>query len=251
MQRNKGVVAAFVAAFAVAAFAGAERQGGFLVKPGSQKGKVAFIDTQDRLGADNIRKIVNDLVEETGFNITYEKAAPADCPCSLKEASKADLAIVIINDAKKPASIVAPDDHWAMVNIAKLDVNLKSEAAMKKFFEGRCRRQILRIYALAAGGGASSFEGNITQPCKLDKLDLYPEMLPEDVKERNVVFLKSVGLTKQITATYRKACQEGWAPAPTNDIQKAIWDRVHEIPSKPMKIKFDPNEKKGVVEKRN
>ena len=27
--------------------------------------------------------------------------------------------------------------------------------------------------------------------------------------------------------TYRQACIEGWAPAPTNDVQKAIWEKVH------------------------
>ena len=40
--------------------------------------------------------------------------------------------------------------------------------------------------------------------------------------------------------TYRQACQEGWAPAPKNDEQKAIWNQVHAIPDKPIKIEFDP-----------
>lgn len=241
---NKGIVLAIVTAVTAVTFAGPERQGGIIVKPGSQKGKVAFIDTQSRLNESNIKGIVATLAEETGFNIVYEKAAPADCPYSLKNASKADLAIVIIDDAKKPSSVVAPDDHWAMVNIAKLDVKLRSEAAKKKFFEGRCRRQILRIYALAAGGGASSFQGNLTHPCQLDKLDLYAEMIPEDVKERNVNFLSFIGMTKQVTATYRKACMEGWAPAPTNDVQKAIWNKAHELPTEPVKIEFDPKRDK-------
>ena len=41
-------------------------------------------------------------------------------------------------------------------------------------------------------------------------------------------------------AVYRKACMDGWAPAPTNEYQKAIWDQVHAIPTKPIKIEFDP-----------
>ena len=44
-------------------------------------------------------------------------------------------------------------------------------------------------------------------------------------------------------STYKKACQEGWVSAPTNDIQKAIWDKVHAAPKNPMKIEFDS--KKG------
>ena len=43
--------------------------------------------------------------------------------------------------------------------------------------------------------------------------------------------------------TYKEACEEGWAPAPTNEIQKAIWDKVRATPKNPMKIEFDP--KKG------
>ena len=30
-----------------------------------------------------------------------------------------------------------------------------------------------------------------------------------------------------IESTYRKACREGWAPAPTNDVQKAIWEDIN------------------------
>ena len=51
------------------------------------------------------------------------------------------------------------------------------------------------------------------------------------------------GLVPWYQTTYIKACEEGWAPAPTNDIQKAIWDKVHAAPKNPMKIEFDP--KKG------
>jgi len=41
-------------------------------------------------------------------------------------------------------------------------------------------------------------------------------------------------------ASYAAACQEGWAPPPTNEYQRAIWNDVHKIPEKPMKIDFDP-----------
>lgn len=220
------------------------RTGGMIEKPGSQKGKIAFIDTQSTLAAENIQKIVNELAKESGLNFVYEKAAPADCPCSLKDASKADFAVVITDDPKKPTSVVSPDDHWALVNIACLDKNLKTEEAKKKFFEGRCRRQILRIYTIAAGGWASAYPGNITAPQNVEDLDLVGEFIPEDVKDRNRKFFRTFGITSKVVSTYLKACREGWAPAPTNDIQKAIWDKVHELPSNPVKIEFDPKKDK-------
>ena len=55
--------------------------------------------------------------------------------------------------------------------------------------------------------------------------------------------LPTYGLMPWKQTTYKKACQEGWAPAPTNEYQKAIWDKIHSVPANPMKIEFDP--KKG------
>ena len=54
---------------------------------------------------------------------------------------------------------------------------------------------------------------------------------------------EKAGVTKSKMTTYLKACQEGWAPAPTNDYQKAIWEETRKLPEKPLQIKFDP--KKG------
>ena len=45
------------------------------------------------------------------------------------------------------------------------------------------------------------------------------------------------GMTPLTIASYRTACRNGWAPAPTNDIQKAIWDEIHAMPTEPLKIK--------------
>ena len=55
--------------------------------------------------------------------------------------------------------------------------------------------------------------------------------------------LQALGMHPERKVPYIKAVKEGWAPAPTNDIQKAIWDKVHAAPKNPMKIEFDP--KKG------
>jgi hypothetical protein len=53
-----------------------------------------------------------------------------------------------------------------------------------------------------------------------------------------------MGVTPTLVAHYRQACKQGWAPAPTNDVQRAIWNKVHELPSDPIKIKYDPKRDK-------
>ena len=74
-------------------------------------------------------------------------------------------------------------------------------------------------------------------------LDTVQEFIPIDMGARWTDYLKNLGVTPAYQRTYKQACIEGWAPNPTNEYQKAIWDRVHAAPKNPMKIEFDP--KKG------
>jgi len=54
-------------------------------------------------------------------------------------------------------------------------------------------------------------------------------------------------VTPCIRATYRRACHLGWAPPPTNDVQRAIWEKIkaekERGPTKPITIP-PPNAKK-------
>ena len=78
----------------------------------------------------------------------------------------------------------------------------------------------------------------------LDQLDRQEDnRLSVDVIARLEQSLANAGVTPAQMSTYLAACKQGWAPAPTNDVQKAIWDKVHAVPATPMKIEFDP--KKG------
>ena len=47
-------------------------------------------------------------------------------------------------------------------------------------------------------------------------------------------------MSPAIVSTYLKACEEGWAPTPTNEYQKAIWEQVkadkERGPTNPIKI---------------
>ena len=57
-------------------------------------------------------------------------------------------------------------------------------------------------------------------------------------------YLKGYGITPKAYSTYKKACEEGWAPQPVNDAQRKIWNQVHAIPDKPLTIEFDPKKDK-------
>lgn len=77
----------------------------------------------------------------------------------------------------------------------------------------------------------------------LKELDRIPVLQPcPEPFNKMIDSAKAYGINTIAIATYRTACQQGWAPAPTNDVQKAIWDEVHTLPSEPIKIK--PESKK-------
>ncbi|MBR4617332.1 MAG: hypothetical protein IKO55_17115, partial [Kiritimatiellae bacterium] len=57
-------------------------------------------------------------------------------------------------------------------------------------------------------------------------------------------FLALAGYKRCNVGTYYDACEEGWAPPPTNAVQKAIWDKVHQLPTKPLTIKRESAKRK-------
>lgn len=220
----------------------AAKAGGLVGKPNSSKGKIVFVNTQSEIGEANISGAISSLGEIIAkYAVSSEKDTP-DKPMVLKAKHKADIAVIIVAEDEAPALLAAPEENWAVVNVRALKRNLKSDAAVEKFFDSRCRKEIMRGFVCAAGGMGSSFPGNIMNVAKVEDLDLCDEFVPFDKVGLIKQHLKNNGVMPVRYATYRIACREGWAPAPTNDTQKAIWDKVHEMPSEPIKIK--PEEKK-------
>lgn len=134
------------------------------------------------------------------------------------------------------------------MNARKLERNLMTERAKEKFLDWRIRRQVARTLSFLSGC-ISQFRRTPTQIFKLEELDDAGIMMPMDQVERFGQYCRSRGQTPLVTVPYHKACVEGWAPAPTNEFQKAVWDKVHSIPDKPLKIQFDPAAQKGKVTK--
>jgi len=151
------------------------------------------------------------------------------------------LVTVIIDDDKLPRILSAMENGWSILNVNGIDDDLPP----KEVYENRLRKEINRAFAQAAGAGLSLNKPCVMEPAfSLRELDAiqFPVISPEAMsKIQDVGNKKKIG--RIVTKTYKTACEEGWAPAPTNDVQKAIWEKVHAIPATPMEIEFDP--KKG------
>ncbi len=209
--------------------------GGKIVKPGTQKGLIVFVNAQNSADRAWIESQIAYLTKELGYGIALK-----DGSFSLPSPKvDGEISIFIIDDAAIPTILLAPENRWAAVNVYSLKDHRQA------FFEARVRKEVSRVFAMLCGGMASNFQLSLMGPVsKVSDLDVFPDsQVPFDILNRIQFHLKSFGVEPAKTATYKQDFSEGWAPAPTNAVQKLIWDEVHSIPQKPIKIEFDP--KKG------
>ena len=202
-----------------------ERQGGEVRKPGSGQGLVAVVN-ESGLAEAECAKVVEMCAKFLRCNIRLTK-----------DGTGAQAVLTVVNDPKAPRILVAPEEHWCRVNLANLTDDLPAESARAKFFPIRAQRLIARALAFVMGSGTSSYPGNLMSAAALRELDSLPDALPADVIERCGKHLRAIGVTRLETTTYAKAVKEGWAAAPTNDVQRKIWTQIHSIPTKPLTIK--------------
>ena len=198
-----------------------------------------IVNGQMSVSVENTAKSMKKLADRLRVAIDFENIPSSSHKDAARLLSEKETCAVIFISEDKNCDIpmlVAPDSRWANVNVAALgDANL----------DKRIQREVLRAFSYLCGGVSSSYPNPMSYPVtNVKQLDLIenPE-LPIDVIMRFPEYLKLLGVTPYVQASYRTACRQGWAPAPTNDVQKAIWDKVHAAPKTPMKIEFDP--KKG------
>ena len=208
------------------------RTGGKVVVPGSLKGKIVYVNSQTRAPRKWLEQNAETFCEATKLAIEvadgkFEFPSPG---------IQGEASLFVVDDPALPPILSAPESRWAMVNVAPL---ARGEGEKPQFFAARVQKELTRGFCLLAGAQNSGYPdalvGCITKP---EDLDHFADCrLPIDVMNRFAPYLKGYGITPKVYSTYKNACEQGWAPAPTNDVQKAIWDKVHAMPSEPIKIK--------------
>lgn len=144
-------------------------------------------------------------------------------------AAKAEVAggaafAVVVGDLPDEASIVVlPSDQVALVNVAPL---ASSDADV---FNSRFHKEFLRGLAYAFGLGDSTSAISIMKPVRsLEALDaLKGTQLGPDSLALSMRLARERGMTLLRKVPYRRAVEEGWAPAPTNEYQRAVWNEIH------------------------
>lgn len=213
------------------------KTGGLVRKPGSEKGKIAIVNTQDRVADAEFEKVAKLLTDSLHlvFSVSHAPAATPRTAAAAVKAAGGDVGVVIAALSKDdPALMVFPDQRCALVNVA---------AFSDEFCAAAARKNVVRGFAAACG--AMSSKVNLTLMSAFDnerQLAAFPqENVPVDVSLRVKNYLRERGVTPFVMTTYKHACREGWAHQPTNEVERIIWENMkaelNEQPSNPITIK--------------
>ena len=215
------------------------RTGGRIIIPGSLKGEISCVNCQGAAKAEWIAEAIGYLKGESYFDVTLREGKFRLSDPEIK----GDVTLFIVDDPALPPLLVAPDSRWAAVNAGRL----RSEK--EPFFAARVKKEIVRAFAFLCGAANSQFPDALTGPVTaVEDLDRFEDhRLPADIFQRCCTTMRRIGVTPAQILPYSAACKMGIAPQPTNDIQRAIWDKVHAPPEKPLKITYDKDKQKPVV----
>jgi hypothetical protein len=204
------------------------RTGGLVLDVRNQKGKVVILNGQCIVAEDAILSVAKELSDMLKIRVEVAKWAPTPLSEAGKGLSECDgnIKIVLSDMENQPALAIFPDELWAFVGVTAINGGK---------VEKRLQNQIRRAFAYACGCGSDSgIMARIDKPAQLERFA--DTDLTYAATQSMLMYLSAAGVTPGRNVLYIRACKEGWAPAPTNEIQQAVWDKVHAMPTEPLKI---------------
>ncbi len=202
--------------------------GGFITRRETNPGMFAFVNAQNSIAEDVFADDIAEMCRICKIDYAISRRSSgvelATAIAALKE-TRANAALFIVDDPSNPTTLLfAPESRWGIVNIAAL----KKDSPKKDALERRLRREIWRGFSIVAGSYTTEIPHCVLAPVAslrdLDELDgntFSPEPLSRIEKN-----LRRLGIKPYYRCSYKTACKQGWAPAPTNDVQKVIWENV-------------------------
>jgi len=211
--------------------------GGILYDERSGVGKIAVIDAQKSVSGDFVAQRVAKIRQSIAIAVVYSKVQkPVDLSnlASLVAEAKGNLSVVLVENPSFPALVSLPEQKCVVVNVSALLKDKPSEEKARSRVAKELSRAVCFAFVIPYGNAAGSVMDPVASMADLDKI-LVEDIL---VAQRAHIDRASArfGIKTFKRASYRDACQQGWAPAPSNDYQRAIWKEVHEPPSAPIKI---------------
>lgn len=203
-----------------------QRSGGFIKKPTQGKAFV-FINAQKRT-LDPFFTVSNDIENILRISVQAVEEQPNTEPLiqvnQALQKSHYGAAILLCDVSSLPGLLIAPEQRWAVVNVAKLAEDNPSKALLAE----RTHKELWRAFAYLMGAAHTTMT-----PCLLKTITSIHDLDANTAKiicpeplQKIVDHAQKLGIQPVERTTYKRACEEGWAPMPTNALQRAIWEEV-------------------------
>lgn len=202
------------------------RKGGMLRVPTSGP-VIKVLNAQQRVSSQEIDGVCRAIESAMMLEVRYADGAAAE---PLAEAARrvADpqcaAALVICDQPHLPMLLVAPEANWALINVAAL----ASDKPDQERLASRLRKELWRGFGHLMGAANSHYEAcvmkSVRDPADLDALPV--ETVSPEPYIKIQQHARAIGASPYAMVSYREACKQGWAPAPTNAVQQAVWDEV-------------------------
>lgn len=204
-----------------------KRTGGYIQKPGAETKTLVVLDLQKTVPSGVAEGFSDYLSKNLSIN-TRREAGEGDYLAAIngKRAEKGNAAVLaLVEKPGQPALLIAPEACWGMVNVAALKTAGCDDATLSR----RVEKELWRAFGMVMGAGQSRSAECLLKPVfKPDDLDaLKAKTLSVEAFNMDIIpYMSHLQLQLPPPVSYRKACEEGWAPAPTNELQKTVWDEV-------------------------
>ena len=202
--------------------------GGRVVKPDSGEGRIVIYNAQTKIAEEELKKIAGHMTITLAVRFEVVKGEPLalDAFDGAAKKSGGGATIFLVDSPTLPLSLVAYENGWGMVNAALLAASPADKLAERT--EKELTRTVGLTCGLAGGMGAASLMIPVRKVEALDNVELPMERGNNMVTGPIHRYLLNFGVTPVTVATYRKACTDGWAPKPKDDVQRALWESTQE-----------------------
>ena len=197
------------------------RQNGGIVEAPYNGKYVVVVDAQKKVGRKPFEEFAQSMFSGLRFPTRIKTGGGVAWPVTGMDAG---ITILVAERGEDPILLVAPESGWAVLNMTALS----ADNPPQDILEGRTMKEMWRAacYVLGAANSMSPscVMTDVFTPKDLDEIQVYAPS-PEHFGKMSANAFKR-GISYKRSELYSKACEEGWAPAPTNDVQKAIWEKV-------------------------